>query len=221
MPFLDTPHFFDKRFLEWDGQRNQVPTKNKRFIWVDAYARWQIVDPLLFYKRLRNERGAHSRLDDIIDGETRNVIAGAYHCYIKLPKVLFDNDLSDLGEEKVMIRIDTAPHNFKYILDKKILNKFPELEIIKVNKDYPNKIEIEFYEYPLIANIINESNSLKKSYIVNTIGYTVKEDYENPALPYIKIKSEEPLNTDAAIISVNKLNYILDIIPYFEDKFWP
>ena len=75
MPFLDTPHFFDKRFLEWDGRRNQVPTKNKRFIWVDTYARWQIVDPLLFYKRLRDERGAHSRLDDIIDGETRNVIA--------------------------------------------------------------------------------------------------------------------------------------------------
>lgn len=75
MPFLDTPHYFDKRFLEWDGQRNQIPTKDKRFIWVDTYARWQIVDPLLFYKRLRDERGAHSRLDDIIDGETRNVIA--------------------------------------------------------------------------------------------------------------------------------------------------
>ncbi|MEA1986331.1 MAG: protease modulator HflC [Candidatus Marinimicrobia bacterium] len=77
LPFLDTPHFFDKRFLEWDGQRNQIPTKDKRFIWVDTYARWQIVDPLLFYKRLRDERGAHSRLDDIIDGETRNVIANS------------------------------------------------------------------------------------------------------------------------------------------------
>ncbi len=75
VPFLDTPHYFDRRFLEWDGQRNQIPTKDKRFIWVDSYARWQIIDPLLFYKRLRDERGAHSRLDDIIDGETRNVIA--------------------------------------------------------------------------------------------------------------------------------------------------
>ena len=75
IPFFDTPHYFDKRVLEWDGQRNQIPTKDKRFIWVDTYARWQIINPLLFYKRLRDERGAHSRLDDIIDGETRNVIA--------------------------------------------------------------------------------------------------------------------------------------------------
>jgi len=75
VPFVQQANYFDKRFLEWDGSPNQVPTKDKRFIWVDTYARWRIVDPLRFFQRLRDERGAHSRLDDILDGETRNAVA--------------------------------------------------------------------------------------------------------------------------------------------------
>lgn len=75
LPFIQDTNYFDKRFLEWDGSPNQIPTKDKRFIWVDSYARWRISDPLLFFQRLRDERGAKSRLDDILDGETRNAIA--------------------------------------------------------------------------------------------------------------------------------------------------
>jgi modulator of FtsH protease HflC len=75
LPFIQKTNYFEKRFLEWDGSPNQVPTKDKRFIWVDTYARWRIVDPLLFFQRLRDERGAQSRLDDILDGETRNAVA--------------------------------------------------------------------------------------------------------------------------------------------------
>lgn len=74
-PFVQQVHRFEKRFLEWDGERNQLPTRDKRFIFVDTYARWRISDPLKFFQRLRDERGAQSRLDDILDGETRNVIA--------------------------------------------------------------------------------------------------------------------------------------------------
>jgi membrane protease subunit HflC len=75
VPFIQRTNMFDKRFLEWDGNPNQVPTRDKRFIWVDTYARWRITDPLLFFQRLRDERGAQSRLDDILDGETRNAVA--------------------------------------------------------------------------------------------------------------------------------------------------
>lgn len=75
IPFVQDVNYFDKRYLEWDGDRNQIPTKDKKFIFVDSYARWQITDPLKFYQRLGNERGAQSRLDDILDGETRNAIA--------------------------------------------------------------------------------------------------------------------------------------------------
>ncbi len=74
-PFIQKTNFFEKRYMEWDGDPNQVPTKEKKFIFVDSYARWHITDPLQFYKRLTNERGAQSRLDDIIDGETRDQVA--------------------------------------------------------------------------------------------------------------------------------------------------
>jgi len=74
-PFVQKANFFEKRYMEWDGDPNQIPTKEKKFIFVDSYARWHITDPLQFYKRLTNERGAQSRLDDIIDGETRDQVA--------------------------------------------------------------------------------------------------------------------------------------------------
>lgn len=74
-PFIQKAHYFEKRWLEWDGDANQIPTKDKKFIWIDTYARWRISDPLLFFQRVRDERGAQSRIDDIIDGETRNAVA--------------------------------------------------------------------------------------------------------------------------------------------------
>jgi membrane protease subunit HflC len=75
VPFADTVNRFDKRWLDWRGDPNQIPTKEKKYIWVDTFGRWRIVDPLRFFQRLRDERNAQSRLDDIIDGETRNAIA--------------------------------------------------------------------------------------------------------------------------------------------------
>ena len=75
MPFIQDVHRFDKRYLEWSGDRNQIPTADKRFIWVDTFARWRITDPLRFYQRVLDEAGAQSRLDDIIDGATRDVVA--------------------------------------------------------------------------------------------------------------------------------------------------
>lgn len=74
-PFIHKVQFFDKRYIKWDGDPNQVPTLDKRFMFVDTYARWQITDPLQFFIRLRDERSGQSRLDDILDGETRNAIA--------------------------------------------------------------------------------------------------------------------------------------------------
>ena len=69
------PHRFDKRLLRWDGDRAQIPTKDKRFIWVDATARWRIKDPLKFLQSVRNHRGAQTRLDDIIDSEVRTTLS--------------------------------------------------------------------------------------------------------------------------------------------------
>jgi modulator of FtsH protease HflC len=75
IPLVQEIIHLEKRWLEWDGDRNQIPTKDKKYIWMDAFARWRIKDPVNFYNSVRDEAGAQSRLDDIIDGEIRNVVA--------------------------------------------------------------------------------------------------------------------------------------------------
>lgn len=74
LPFWQIVNKFDKRILEWDGYRSEVPTRDKKFIWVDVTGRWRIQDPLKFLQTMHNERNAQSRLDDIMDGITRNFI---------------------------------------------------------------------------------------------------------------------------------------------------
>ena len=75
VPFIQNLHRFERRWLEYDGAANEIPTRDKKYIWVDTYARWRIVDALRFYQAVRDERGGQSRLDDIVDGETRNAVA--------------------------------------------------------------------------------------------------------------------------------------------------
>ena len=75
VPLVQSVHRFEKRWLEYDGSPNEIPTRDKKYIWVDIYARWRIADALRFFQALHDERGAQSRLDDIVDGETRNAVA--------------------------------------------------------------------------------------------------------------------------------------------------
>jgi membrane protease subunit HflC len=75
LPFIQTVNRIDRRVLEWDGSPSDMPTKDKLYISVDLFARWQITDPLQYFLRLRDERSAQSRLDDILGSETRNAVA--------------------------------------------------------------------------------------------------------------------------------------------------
>jgi len=75
VPFTQQVNPIDKRVLEWDGNPSDMPTKDKLYISVDLFARWRIVDPLQYFLRLRDERSAQSRLDDILGSETRNAVA--------------------------------------------------------------------------------------------------------------------------------------------------
>lgn len=104
-------------------------------------------------------------------------------------------------------------------VETQILDSFPELEEIKAKTKYPSTLTITFQQYDLVANVINQSSVIKKSYIINSIGYIVREDFENPSLPYIVIKSDEPINTETQAIEAKRLNYILESIEYFQDKF--
>jgi len=75
VPFIQEINPIDKRVLEWDGNPSDMPTKDKLYISVDLFARWRITDPLQYFLRLRDERSAQSRLDDILGSETRNAVA--------------------------------------------------------------------------------------------------------------------------------------------------
>jgi membrane protease subunit HflC len=75
LPFVQEVNAIDKRVLEWDGDPSDMPTKDKLYISVDLYARWRITEPLPYFLRLRDERSAQSRLDDILGSETRNAVA--------------------------------------------------------------------------------------------------------------------------------------------------
>ncbi len=75
VPFIQQVNLIEKRILEWDGNPSNMPTKDKLYIAVDLFARWRIVDPLQYFLRLRDERSAQSRLDDILGSETRNAVA--------------------------------------------------------------------------------------------------------------------------------------------------
>ncbi|MEK7953461.1 protease modulator HflC [Luteolibacter soli] len=74
-PFIQDVNRIEKRILEWDGPSTEMPTRDKLYISVDNFARWRISDPKLYFEKLRDERSALSRLDDIIGSETRAVIA--------------------------------------------------------------------------------------------------------------------------------------------------
>ncbi len=121
-PLMQKTNYFEKRYLEWNGDANQIPTKDKKFIWIDTYARWRISDPLIFFQRVRDERGAQSRIDDIVDGETRNAIAN----YNLLEIVRSTNrdfqlteELSFLQEGDTTITIETGRKG----IEKQILEK--------------------------------------------------------------------------------------------------
>ncbi|MFA7443012.1 MAG: protease modulator HflC [Lysobacteraceae bacterium] len=75
-PFIQEVRRFDKRLLSWDGDVSQIPTLGREFVLVDATARWRIADPLQFLRSVRDEQGARTRLDDIIDSTVRDIVSG-------------------------------------------------------------------------------------------------------------------------------------------------
>lgn len=96
IPFIQEVRMIDLRILSWDGDPNQIPTKDKKYIEVDTTARWKIIDPLKFIQTVQDERGARSRLNAILDGVTRDVISGNN----LVEAVRNSNTILDLIEER-------------------------------------------------------------------------------------------------------------------------
>lgn len=104
MPFIQEVRRFEKRLLAWDGDPNQIPTRGREFISVDTTARWRIVDALQFLKSVRDETGAQSRLDDIIDSVVRDKISST-----ELTEIVRSKDWE--VTEKDLERFDVVPGN--------------------------------------------------------------------------------------------------------------
>ena len=122
-PLIQQASYFEKRVLDWDGDPNQIPTKDKKYIWVDSFARWKIADALKFLESVGNEMSAHARLDDIVNSATRDVITG--HLLVEairdsnriLETVEIEEDIS-LAEE-ALERIEVGRSTLeRLILDK-------------------------------------------------------------------------------------------------------
>ena len=100
VPFIQEVRRFDKRLLTWDGDVSQIPTLGREFIVVDTTARWRIMDPLQFLRSVRDEAGARTRLDDILDSVTRDIVSGT-----ELEEIVrsadWQVDVSALAEEEV------------------------------------------------------------------------------------------------------------------------
>ncbi|MCB2188610.1 MAG: protease modulator HflC [Deltaproteobacteria bacterium] len=77
LPLIQEVHTFEKRLLKWDGSPNQIPTRDKKYIWVDTTARWRIKDPLKYLQTVSTERAALSRLDDILDSVVRDQVSSS------------------------------------------------------------------------------------------------------------------------------------------------
>ncbi len=71
IPFIQDVVLFERRFLEYDAQANDIITRDKKTLIMDNYAMWRIIDPLKFLQTVQNEAGATARLDDIIYSQLR------------------------------------------------------------------------------------------------------------------------------------------------------
>ena len=108
MPFIQQANYFEKRILEWDGNSNQIPTKDKRYIWVDTTARWKIVNALKFLQSVTNETGAHARLDDVIDSATRDFVTShnLVEAVRNTNRLMEEGVIADAGDEFVFFDDD-------------------------------------------------------------------------------------------------------------------
>lgn len=161
VPFIQSIQLFDKRYLKWDGDPNQVPTKDKKFIFVDSYARWQITDPLQFFIRLRDERSGKSRLDDILDGETRNAVAS----FDLLDLVRSTNRKPEISEEiledlEVLEEIEVGRPKIESLILERANTRTSDLGIRILDFRFKRINYVEEVENNVFERMISERNRI-------------------------------------------------------------
>jgi modulator of FtsH protease HflC len=159
LPLIQDVHRFDKRWLEYDGDANEIPTRDKKYIWVDTYARWRITDPLRFYQAVRDERGGQSRLDDIVDGETRNAVAS----FDLIEVVRSSNrafqvteELAGIGSAEAMARVATGRNRIAAVILEKAARVTPEFGIELVDVRFKRISYVETVQQKVFERMVSE-----------------------------------------------------------------
>jgi modulator of FtsH protease HflC len=159
MPFVQTVHRFDKRWLEFDGDPDEIPTKDKKYIWVDTYARWRIADPLRYFQAVHDERGAQSRLDDIVDGETRNAVAS----FDLIEVVRSSNrefqiteELAGIGSAEATVAVKEGRSKVAQIILEKAAKITPEFGIELVDVRFKRINYVESVQQKVFERMISE-----------------------------------------------------------------
>ena len=159
VPFIQVVHRFDRRWLEFDGDSNEIPTKDKKYIWVDTYARWRIADPLRFFQAVRDESGGQSRLDDIVDGETRNAIASFDLIeVVRSSNRAFEvtEDLEGIGAAEAMAKVTTGRGGIAQIILEKAAKITPEFGIELVDVRFKRLNYVESVQEKVFERMISE-----------------------------------------------------------------
>ena len=154
-PFIQQANYFEKRLLDWDGDPNQIPTKDKKYIWVDTTARWKISDALKFLQSVGNEIGAHARLDDIINSATRDVVTS----HLLVETVRNSNRIIESKEEgedvivteEAVEKIESGRHSLEKLILEKARKLAPqygiELADVRIKRiNYVKDVRSKVYE---------------------------------------------------------------------------
>ena len=159
LPLVQDVHRFDKRWLEFDGDANEIPTRDKKYIWVDTYARWRISDPLRFYQAVRDERGGQSRLDDIVDGETRNAVAS----FDLIEIVRSSNrtfqvteELAGIGSAEAMAKVVSGRNRIAGIILEKAARITPEFGIELVDVRFKRISYVDTVQQKVFERMVSE-----------------------------------------------------------------
>jgi len=169
VPFIQKVHYFDKRILEWDGDAKQIPTSDKRYIWLDTFSRWQIVDPLKFYETTRYEGNAHSKLDDIISGITRDVISSnrlleivkSSNREMTFTSEYSDSKLEDVIKEKIINGRQAIADSIFVLSKVKVAEYGIRLIDVRIKRlNYNQEVQSKVFE-----RMISERNKIAEKYL--------------------------------------------------------
>ncbi|MCH1418802.1 MAG: protease modulator HflC [Akkermansiaceae bacterium] len=198
LPFIVKVNVVEMRILAWDGKSVAMPTRDKTYIQVDTFARWQIDDPLLYFETLRDERSALSRLDDILGSVTRNAVAK--HDLLEVVRSTKDREpeRTDLLIEKeavfepIKIGRREIEKNLKEIAKDKLEDigiKLLDLRFKRIN--YNKSVERQIYEQMISERqkIAERFRSEGAGEAARTMGKMEREVKRIESEAYLKIQS--------------------------------